>query len=182
MNKKTILPLILEPNITLHQKSQYINKIDYKTKEFCKNLITTMKHYNGMGIAAVQVGILKKIIVISTINLKKNNNKNLKLKEHPIILINPKIIKKSQNKKIYIEGCLSFGNTFLKIERFNKIKVKYLDLNGRVNFLEVSNNIIAACLQHEIDHTDGITLLDRLSKIKKDFMIKKYLKWKKKNI
>ena len=98
------------------------------------------------------------------------------------ILINPQIIEKSKETKTYMEGCLSFGNIFPEVTRHNTIIVQYRDLDNKINFLKISNSIVAACVQHEIDHTNGIVFLDRVSKIKKEFMIKKYLKWKRKQI
>ena len=136
MNEKKILPLILEPHSLLHQKSKLVTEINDEVKEFSKNLISTMQYHKGLGLAAVQVGVLKKIIAIDIKNLEKNGNKLLKLKKVPKILINAEIIEKSQDKKIYAEGCLSFGNIFPRIERFNKVKVKYQDLNGKENLLD----------------------------------------------
>ena len=182
MSKYKILSLITEPNPLLHQKSENVDVIDLKIKDFCRNLIATMNHYNGLGIAAVQVGLLKNIIAIDATSIDKNHNIPLKLKKESQILINPEIVKKSRETKTYVEGCLSFGNIFPEVSRHNTITVKYQDLDNKINFLEVSDSIIAACVQHEIDHTNGIVFLDRISKIKKEFMIKKYFKWKKKQV
>lgn len=179
MNNSKILSLIKEPNPLLHQKSETVDLINFETKVFCSSLIATMKYYNGLGIAAVQVGCLKKIIAIDMTNIDSSCNIPLGFKQGPQVLINPEIIEKSKEQKGYIEGCLSFGNIFPEVIRCNKIKVKYQDLDKKINFLEVSDSIMAACLQHEIDHTNGIVFLDRISKIKRDFMLKKYLKWKK---
>ncbi|RST70341.1 peptide deformylase [Candidatus Aquarickettsia rohweri] len=174
-----ILPLVLEPDPILHKKSELVKNIDQEIKEFSNNLIATMQHHKGLGLAAVQVGVLKKIIAVDITNLGRKGDKFLDIKEGPKILINPEIIEKSDDKKIYAEGCLSFGNILPEVERANRVKVKYLDLNGEEKFLEVSDNIISACIQHEIDHINGIVFLDRLSRIKRDFMMKKYLKWRK---
>ena len=180
--KKTetkVLPLVLEPDPILHKKSELVENIDQEIKEFSNNLIATMKHYNGLGLAAVQVGVLKKIIAIDIVNMGRKGDKTLNIEEGPKIFINPEIIEKSEDTKKYAEGCLSFGNIFPEIERANRVKIKYLDLNGNTQFLDVADNIISACLQHEIDHTNGIVFLDKLSRIKREFMMKKYLKWRK---
>jgi peptide deformylase len=181
MKDNKIFSLVLEPDPLLHKKSELVMDINSEVKEFSKKLVATMKYYKGLGLAAVQVGVLKKIIAVDIINIGREGDAPLNLEEGPRILINPEIIEKSSDKKVYAEGCLSFGNIFPEVERFNQIKVRYLDLDGKENLLEVSDNIMSACLQHEIDHTNGIVFLDRLSRIKKDFMMKKYLKWKKNN-
>ena len=182
MNNYKILSLITEPNPLLHQKSENVGVIDLKIRDFCRDLIATMNYHNGLGIAAVQVGLLKNIIAIDATSVDKNHNIPLKLREKSQILINPKIIEKSKETKTYMEGCLSFGNIFPEVTRHNTITVKYRDLDNKINFLEISDSIVAACIQHEIDHTNGIVFLDRVSKIKKEFMIKKYFKWKRKQI
>ena len=181
MKDNKVLPLVLEPDPLLHKKSELVKEVNSEIIEFSKNLIATMKYHKGLGLAAVQVGVLKKIIAVDIINTGREGDSSLNLEEGPRILINPEIIEKSNDKKTYTEGCLSFGNIFPEVERYNKIKVRYLDLDGKENLLEVSDNIISSCLQHEIDHTNGIVFLDKLSRIKKEFMMKKYLKWRKNN-
>jgi peptide deformylase len=179
MTEGIILPLILEPDPLLHQVSDPVININDEVKELARNLIATMQYHDGLGLAAVQVGVLKNIIALNIINEVLEGDKFLNLDEGPMILINPEIIEHSKDKKTYVESCLSFGKIYHKIERPSGIKVKYLDLDGKENFLEISDNIISACLQHEIDHTNGKVFLDRLSKMKRDFMMKKYLKWRK---
>ena len=177
--EKNILLLILEPNPLLHQVSEIVTNIDDKIIDLAEKLIVTMEYHKGLGLAAVQVGVLKKIIAVNIINTGLEGDKPLNLKEGVMILINPEVVEQSDDKKTYAEGCLSFGNIYPEIERANRVKIKYLNLDGKENFLEVSDNIISACLQHEIDHTNGIVFLDRLSRMKREFMMKKYLKWRK---
>ena len=181
MVNEKILPLIIEPNPLLHQVSEIVTKVDSEIADLAEKLIATMQHHKGLGLAAVQVGILKRVIVVDITNAGCEGDKPLSLKEGPMILINPEITEQSDDTKTYAEGCLSFGNIYPEIERTNGVKVKYLDLDGKENFLEVSDNIMSACLQHEIDHINGIVFLDRLSRIKKEFMMKKYLKHKPRN-
>lgn len=180
MDQSKILPIILEPNPLLHTKSEEVKKVDSKIIDFSNSLVNTMKHHKGLGIAAVQVGVLKRIIAIDMDSIGKEQYEKLKLPKNPVVLINPQIIETSKKKQSYVEGCLSFGNIFPRIERFNKVKVQYLDLNEQQQFLEISDTIVSSCLQHEIDHINGVVFLDRLSRMKKDFMMKKYLKWRKK--
>ena len=181
MSNGKILPLILEPNPLLHKASETITNIDDEIRDLAEKLISTMQYHQGLGLAAVQIGVLKRVIAINIINSLREGDKPLNLKEGPMILINPEVVEQSDDKKTYAEGCLSFGNIYPEIERANKVKIRYLDLDGKEKFLEVSDNIISACLQHEIDHTNGIVFLDRLSRMKKEFMMKKYLKWRRLN-
>jgi peptide deformylase len=179
MSNKKVLPLIFEPNPLLHQKSEEVAIIDEGIIDLAEKLIATMQHHKGLGLAAVQVGVLKKIIAIDMINEGREGDKPLKFSEGPMILINPKIIEQSEEKSVYQEGCLSFGSIYPEIERPNGVKVAYLGLDGEERILEIANNIMAACIQHEIDHTNGIVFVDRLSRIKKEFIMKKYLKARK---
>ena len=179
MKNNKIFSLILEPNLILHKKSLPVPCISLEVKKLSNNLIDTMRYYKALGIAAVQIGVLKKIVAINALKVNTNNYSLIILIEDHRILINPKIIKKSIDTKIYFEGCLSFKNIFPKVKRFNLIKIKYIDIRGKEKCLEVSDNIISSCLQHEIDHTSGVIFLDKLSRVKKEFMIKKYSKLQK---
>ena len=174
----TILPLVFEPHPILHKQSKEVHIINDEIKDFSKSLVTTMKYHNGLGLAAVQVGVLKKIIAINTTNFQESSKESLKEKEDFRILINATIVEESKERKTYNEGCLSYGNIFPEIIRAKRVKVQYLDLHSKTRFLEISDNILSACLQHEIDHTNGIVFLDRMSRIKKEFIMKKYLKWR----
>jgi len=171
--RQKILPLVFEPSPILHQKSKTIYNINQEIINIAESLISTMRYHDGLGLAAVQIGILQRVIAINI------GHCNLKNRYGAMVLINPEVVEKSEDKKFYSEGCLSFGNIYPEIERYNRVKVKYLDINGSEKFLELSNSIMSSCLQHEIDHTNGIVFLDRLSKLKKDFMMKKYMRWKK---
>ena len=135
-----------------------------------KDLFETMYHSNGIGLAAVQVGILKIVLVIdvSTKNEKKT----------PLCFINPVIRKLSDETSIYEEGCLSIPDTFIEIERPKICEVDYIDENGENKNLKC-DGLLSTCLQHEINHLDGKLIIDQLSKLKRDFIIKKISKNKK---
>ncbi|MFQ3307421.1 MAG: peptide deformylase [Candidatus Midichloriaceae bacterium] len=177
MSKDKIFKLILEPDPILHKSSEIVKNIDQEIVHFSEKLISTMVHYNGLGLAAVQVGVLKKIIAVDFME-QEDVFQQTGLKG-PTILINPEIIDVSRETKTYKEGCLSFGNIYPEVERANRVKIKYMNLKEEEKIVELSDTILSSCLQHEIDHTNGIVFLDKLSKIKKDFMKKKYLKWRK---
>jgi len=123
----------------------------------------------GIGLAAIQVGILKRIVVI---DISKEEKKN------PLFLVNPEIIYKSKNTSVYEEGCLSLPGQFAEIERPAECHIKYIDYNGKEKKLE-TKGLLATCIQHEIDHLNGILFIDYLSKLKKDMIIKKLVKHKK---
>ena len=125
---------------------------------------------SGIGLAAVQIGILKRLIVIDI--SKEDQSKN------PIFLVNPEITFKSKNTSVYEEGCLSLPGHFAEIERPAECKVNYIDYNGQKKELQ-ANGLLATCIQHEIDHLNGILFVDYLSKLKKDMIIKKLIKQKK---
>ena len=133
-------------------------------------MLETMYAAPGIGLAAVQIGILKQIIVIDV--SKKNEKKN------PIFLVNPKITFKSKKTSIYEEGCLSLPGHFAEIERPAECYVDYINYDGKKKNLK-AEGILATCIQHEIDHLNGILFIDYLSKLKKDMILKKLIKHKK---
>ena len=124
----------------------------------------------GIGLAAVQVGILKRILVIDVSSKEE--------KKKPMCFINPVIKNLSQDTSIYEEGCLSIPDTFIEIERPKICEVEYIDLNGKKKILKC-DGLLSTCLQHEINHLDGKLIIDNLSKLKRDLIIKKISKFKK---
>ncbi len=167
MSKKKILTI---PDPILREISQPVKKVDKDIKNLMDDMLETMYDAPGIGLAAVQIGILKRVIVM---DLSKE-----KEKKKPIFIINPEIISKSDDLVSYEEGCLSIPNQFAEIERPNSCKIKYLDYDGKQNELK-AEGLLATCIQHEIDHINGILFIDYLSKLKKDLIIKKVKKQKK---
>ena len=131
-------------------------------------MVETMYSANGIGLAAIQIGIPKRIIVI---DLKIENKKN------PLFFVNPVIKNKDNLKSTYEEGCLSVPNQFAEIDRPKKCDVEYLDYNGEKKILK-AEGLLATCIQHEMDHLEGILFIDYLSKLKKSMIIKKLSKSK----
>ena len=166
MTKRTI---IIEPDPILRKKSDAIEKVDDELRKLMDEMLETMYEAPGIGLAAVQIGILKRLIVI---DISKEEKKN------PIFLINPEIITKSKNKSVYEEGCLSLPGQFAEIERPAECLIKYLDYQGKQKKLKATG-LMATCVQHEIDHLNGVLFIDYLSKLKKDMIIKKLKKRKK---
>ena len=167
MSKKTI---IIEPDPILRKKSQKLENVDNELRALMDDMLETMYAAPGIGLAAVQIGILKQIIVIDV--SKKNEKKN------PIFLVNPKITFKSKKTSIYEEGCLSLPGYFAEIERPAECYVDYINYDGKKKNLK-AEGILATCIQHEIDHLNGILFIDYLSKLKKDMILKKLIKHKK---
>ena len=167
MSKKKI---IIEPDPILRKKSQPLEKVDDQLKNLMDDMLETMYAAPGIGLAAVQIGILKRIVVIDV--SKENEKKN------PFFFINPIIKSRSKKTSVYEEGCLSLPGHFAEVERPAECEIDYIDYNGNKKNLKASG-ILATCVQHEIDHLNGILFIDYLSKLKKDMIIKKLVKQKK---
>ena len=162
--------IIIEPDPILRKKCEPLEKVDDDVRKLMKDMLETMYDAPGIGLAAVQVGILKRIVVIDI--SKDGENKD------PLFLINPTIVKKSKKTSVYEEGCLSLPGQFAEIERPSECHLKYIDYDGKDNELK-ADGLLATCIQHEIDHLNGILFIDYLSKLKKDMIIKKLVKHKK---
>ncbi len=162
--------IVIEPDPILRKKSEPLEEVNNDTRKLLDEMLQTMYAAPGIGLAAVQIGILKRIIVVDV--SKKDEEKK------PIFLINPKIIFKSKETSLFEEGCLSLPGYFAEIERPAKCKVEYIDYNGKQTELE-AEGLLSTCIQHEVDHLNGVLFIDYLSKLKKDMIIKKLKKQKK---
>ena len=162
--------IVIEPDPILRKKSESLEKVDDEIRELLDDMLETMYAAPGIGLAAVQVGILKRIIVI---DISKD-----KEKKNPLFLINPEIIFRSKKTSIYEEGCLSLPGHFAEIERPAECQIKFVDYNGKEKEL-TANGLLATCIQHEVDHLNGVLFIDYLSKLKKDMIVKKLIKHKK---
>lgn len=162
--------IIIEPDIILRKKSESLEKVDNELRILMDDMSETMYAAPGIGLAAVQVGVLKRLIVIDISKDKEIKN--------PLFLINPEIVSKSNKTSIYEEGCLSLPGYFAEIERPAECKVEYLDYDGKKSEMN-ANGLLATCIQHEVDHLNGVLFIDYLSKLKKDMIVKKLVKHKK---
>ena len=162
--------IIVEPDPILRKKSEPLELVNDDTKKLLDDMLKTMYAAPGIGLAAVQIGILKRIIVID-ISKKEDKKK-------PIFLINPEIIFQSKKTSLFEEGCLSIPGHFAEIERPANCKVKYINYEGKQAELN-AEGLLSTCIQHEIDHLNGVLFIDYLSKLKKDMIIKKLKKQKK---
>ena len=166
----SIKDIITVPDEKLKRVSEPILSIGLNEKKLVNDLFETMYHSKGIGLAAVQVGILKRILVIDVSS--KDEEKN------PMSFINPVIQKVSKETSLYEEGCLSIPDTFIEIERPKSCEVEYIDMDGKKKILKC-DGLLSTCIQHEINHLDGKLIIDNLSKLKRDFIIKKISKTKK---
>ncbi len=166
----TLRRILTLPDPILRKKSNKVEKVDKNIQNLMNDMLNTMYNAPGIGLAAVQIGVLKRIVVI---DISKDPEK-----KEPMYFINPEITWKSDFKESYEEGCLSIPNQFAKIERPSKCIVKFLDYNGSKKELK-AEGLLATCIQHEIDHLNGILFIDYLSKLKKNIIIKKLSKNKK---
>ena len=166
----SIKQIITVPDETLKKISDPIENVGVNEKKLIKDLFETMYNSKGIGLAAVQVGILKRILVVDVSNKEE--------KKEPLSFINPRIKRVSDETSVYEEGCLSIPDTFIEIERPKICEVEYIDINGKLKTLEC-DGLLSTCLQHEINHLDGKLIIDHLSKLRRDIIIKKISKLKK---
>ena len=166
----SIREIITVPNEILKKISKPIEKVGEGEKKLIKDLFETMYSAKGIGLAAVQVGILKRVLVVDVSSKDE--------KKKPMCFINPTIRKLSDEMAVYEEGCLSIPETFIEIERPKICEVEYIDIDGKKRNLKC-DGLLSTCLQHEINHLDGKLIIDHLSKLKKDIIIKRISKSKK---
>ena len=146
--------ILTEPDPILRKKCEPLEKVDEATKKLMDDMLETMYAAPGIGLAAIQVGILKRLVVI---DISKEEEK-----KKPIFLINPQILYQSKNTSVYEEGCLSLPGQFAEIERPAKVDLKYLNFDGKRKELK-ADGLLATCIQHEVDHLNGILYTSRLA-------------------
>ena len=167
----TIRKILTEPNKTLRQVSLPVDKVGKSEQLLMDDMLETMYHAKGIGLAAIQIGVPKRIIVM---DLSKEEEK-----KDPRYFVNPVIKNKNLNLSKYLEGCLSIPDQFAEVDRPSTCEVEYLDYNGNKKLLR-TDGLLATCIQHEMDHLEGILFIDHLSKLKKSMIIKKLSKLKNK--
>jgi peptide deformylase len=163
--------IIKLPDKRLRLKSEPVKRIDAGIRKLVDDLFETMYDAPGIGLAAIQIGVAKRVVTMD-LSKKEDDHK-------PQVFINPEVIWKSDEKSKYEEGCLSIPEYYEEVERPAQVKVKYLDIDGNEQQIEASG-LMATCLQHEIDHTNGVLFIDYISKLKRDRIVKKFAKAAKK--
>ena len=172
--------ILTEPNSILRMKSLLVDKVDIELQKLMDDMLETMYAARGIGVAAIQIGVPKRVIVLDIGERDKSKSTKEEKEEkrkNPMYFVNPEIITKSTNNSTYEEGCLSVPGQFAEIDRPDKCHVKYLDYYGQPKEL-VAEGMIATCIQHETDHLEGILFIDYLSKLKKSMIVKKLAKQK----
>ena len=167
----SVRKIVTEPDPILKQISKNVDQVGKEEQKLMDDMLETMYKADGIGLAAVQVGVLKRIIVM---DISKDENK-----KEPMYFVNPIIKNKSIEKSVYSEGCLSVVSQFIEVERPSNCEIEYLDYNGEKKILNASG-LLATCIQHEIDHLNGITILSYISKLKRSMIVKKLSKLKNK--
>ena len=160
-------PLVILPAPLLRQTSAPVARVDDGVRKLAEDMLETMYAAPGIGLAAVQVGEMNRLITIDV-----SHDENAK---EPRVFINPEILWKSEDLSVYEEGCLSIPDYYEEVERPAKIRVRYTNLAGEPEELE-ADGLLATCLQHEIDHLDGVLFIDHISKLKRDRVTKKFVK------
>jgi len=163
----SIKPLIILPDPVLRLVSKPVERFDASLKKFSNDMLDTMYDAPGIGLAAIQVGEPIRLVVI---DLAKEDEP-----QAPQVFINPEIVEKSDERAIYEEGCLSIPDYYAEVERPATVKVKYFDLEGKQHEVD-ADGLLATCLQHEIDHLDGVLFIDHISRLKREIVMRKFRK------
>ena len=166
-----IRKILQEPDPILRQISQPVETVGIEEQQLMDDMLQTMLEAPGIGLAAIQIGVPRRVIVL---NISQEKNK-----KNPMYFVNPVIKNKSNELSRYEEGCLSLKNVFVEVDRPNTCEVEYLDYNGEKRNLKC-DGLLATCIQHEVDHLNGVLMVDYLSKLKKTMIIKKLFKQKSK--
>ena len=169
----TVKQILTEPDKLLRQISKPVEQVGDEERALMNDMLDTMYEAPGIGLAAIQIGVPKRIIVMDI-----SSDKN---KKEPMYFVNPVIKNINKDKSKYEEGCLSVPDQFAEIERPNACKIEYLDYFGKKKLLK-ADGLLATCIQHEMDHLEGILFIDYLSKLKKTMIIKKLSKVKSNRI
>ncbi|MBY5366890.1 peptide deformylase [Rhizobium leguminosarum] len=163
----TIKPLIILPDPVLRQLSKPIERVDADLQRLADDMLETMYDAPGIGLAAIQIGVPRRMLVI---DISREGEE-----KQPQVFINPEILTSSDERSVYEEGCLSIPDYYAEVERPAVVLVKYLDRNGKEQTVE-ADGLLATCLQHEIDHLNGVLFIDHISRLKREMVIKKFTK------
>jgi len=169
----TIKPLVLLPDPILRNKSEPLERVDEEVQLLADDMLETMYDAPGIGLAAIQIGIPRRMLVIDC--SKEDEDRA------PMVFVNPQIVDSSDDRSAYEEGCLSIPDYYAEVERPAEVTVDYLDRDGKQQQIRV-DGLLATCLQHEIDHLNGVLFIDHISKLKRDMVIKKFTKLAKSRV
>lgn len=167
-----VLPIVEVPDPRLRLVSTSVEKVDDAVRELIGDMFDTMYDAPGIGLAAIQVGVPKRLIVM---DLQEEEDEDGKPIRAPRVFVNPEILDPAEQKSVYTEGCLSIPDQFADVERPARCRVKWLDEQGEAHD-EVFEGLLATCIQHEMDHLEGVVFIDHLSRLKRDMILKKLSK------
>jgi len=165
-----LLPILIAPDPRLKRKAQPVTAVDDRVRRLMADMLETMYHANGIGLAAPQVGVLERVIVIDTA-----------VKDQPaapLCLANPEVVWSSEALFTYNEGCLSFPEIYADVSRAGSVRVRYIGRNGERSEIE-ADGVLAVCLQHEIDHLEGVLFVDRISMLRRNMILRRMQKSKR---
>lgn len=163
----TIKPIIILPDPLLKQVSEPVATVDDAVRKLADDMLETMYDAPGIGLAAIQIGVPRRLLVIDV--SKEGEEKQ------PLVVINPTILKSSDERSVYEEGCLSIPDYYAEVERPATLTVEFVDRDGKMQTID-ADGLLATCLQHEIDHLNGTLFIDHISKLKRDMVIRKFTK------
>src|SRR4051812_19660074 len=170
-----LLPIVEVPDPRLRQISSPVEKVDDEVRALVADMFETMYEAPGIGLAAVQVGVAKRILVIDLQEPEEEGGEPIR---DPRVFINPEILQASDEEVPYTEGCLSVPDQYAEVDRPDRIRARWLDLDGQVREQAIEG-LLATCLQHEMDHLDGILFIDHLSRLKREMILKRLAKQRK---
>ena len=162
-----IRPLVVLPDPRLRMKSEPVGAVSDDIRTLAQDMLDTMYDAPGVGLAAIQIGVPKRVI---TMDVSKDENER-----HPMVLIDPEIVWASEEKRVYEEGCLSIPAYYEAVERPDRVRFRYTTLDGE-SVEQDAEGLMATCVQHEIDHLNGVLFIDHLSKLKRDRVTKRFAK------
>ena len=163
----TVRPLVILPDPGLRRVSEPVGPVTAEVRQLAADMLDTMYDAPGVGLAAIQIGVPKRMVTIDTAKGEEARR--------PIVFLDPEITWSSPETRVYDEGCLSIPDYYGEVERPDRVKVRYRDLDGQTQEIE-ADGLLATCIQHEIDHLNGVLFIDHLSKLKRDRVIKKFAK------
>ncbi len=166
----SLQPILLLPDNRLRLISDPVAGVDEGVRTLMDDMLETMYDAPGIGLAAIQIGVTKRVVVVDVAKREGEEQEEVK---NPIFLVNPEIVRISEETSTYEEGCLSIPDYYAEVERPAKVRVRYLDRSGAMQEMD-AEGVLATCLQHELDHLDGVLFIDHLSRLKRDRVLKRF--------
>lgn len=175
-----VLPIYVAPHPVLKKIAEPVSGVTDELRKLMDDMLDTMYSARGIGLAAPQVGVSKRVIVMDIDQPDSDDPEAAPQKGKPRFFVNPEIVWSSDEQNVYNEGCLSVPGQYAEVERPEKVKVKFLDYDGTEKTIDC-DGLLATCIQHEMDHLNGILFVDHLSTLKRDMLLRKLKKWTKEN-